>query len=108
MTGGSGADRFAVDTYYGTDTITDFEDGVDRVELYGGLAITSWQGLDSDGDGSVDAQAALLSNGERLILLGHAAPPASLVDGSGVTSIAAQFAIPELTQWSMAGGWGGF
>ena len=106
LTGGSGADRFVVDTYYGTDRITDFEDGVDTLELYGGLTITGWEARDSDGDGIADAQAALLSNGEAIVFDGYSAAPPSLA-GTGLQLHAEQFSIPELASWSMTGGWGG-
>lgn len=107
LTGGDGADTFVVDSYYGTDRITDFEDGVDALALYGGLTITGWESRDTNGDGIADAQAALLSNGQALIFDGLTSAPSSLVSGTGLGLHAEQFAIPELTDWSAGGGWGG-
>jgi Ca2+-binding RTX toxin-like protein len=107
LTGGSGADTFVIDTYYGTDRITDFEDGVDTLALYGGLTITDWEARDSDGDGIADQAAALLSNGEAVLFDGYTAAPASLVSGVGLALHTAQFAIPDLADWSAASGWGG-
>lgn len=107
LTGGGGADTFVVDTYYGTDRITDFEDGVDKLSLYGGLTITGWEARDTNGDGVADAQAALLSNGQALIFDGYTAAPSSLAGGAGLELHSEQFAIPELTDWSATSGWGG-
>lgn len=103
LSGGSGADIFVVDSYYGTDRITDFEDGVDRLALYDGLTITGWENRDTDGDGSADSSAALLSNGEAILFNGLNAP-ASLVDGTAVVHHADHFAIPELAGWTAEGG----
>jgi Ca2+-binding RTX toxin-like protein len=107
LTGGSGADTFVIDTYYGTDRITDFQDGVDTLALYGGLTINGWEGRDTNGDGVSDAQAALLSNGQALIFDGYTAAPSSLASGSGLALHAEQFAIPDLANWSADTGWGG-
>lgn len=107
LTGGGGADTFVMDAYYGTDRITDFEDGVDTLALYGGLTIAGWEARDTDGDGVADAMAALLSNGEAVLFEGYAAAPQSLVDATQLALHAEQFAIPELGTWSMADGWGG-
>ena len=104
LSGGAGADIFVVDTYYGTDRITDFEDGVDRLALYGGLTIEGWEARDTDGDGTIDAQAALLSNGQAVVFKGYTTPPAGLTDGSGLVLHSEQFAIPELTNWTALGG----
>lgn len=105
LTGGSGADIFVVDTYYGSDRITDFEDGSDKLALYGGLTIAGWEGRDTDGDEVVDAQAARLSNGETILFDGYSAPPASLVGTApGLVLHSGPFAIPELSLWTQAGG----
>ena len=105
LTGGSGADIFVVDTYYGSDRITDFEDGTDLLALYGGLTITGWEGRDTNGDEVVDAQAARLSNGQTILFDGHATPPPSLVGTApGLVLHSEQFAIPELTEWTQAEG----
>lgn len=48
LTGGAGADRFVFDNFHGNDRITDFEDGIDRIEIggpttgYGDLTIVNW------------------------------------------------------------------
>lgn len=107
LTGGSGADIFVFDLFGGDNRITDFEDGIDGIALYGGLTISGWQARDRDGDGIIDSQAAMLSDGSSILFEGHSAVPASLADMSGVTLHAGEFAIPELTAWSAPGGWGG-
>lgn len=105
LTGGSGVDIFVFDTNGGDNRITDFEDGVDLIALYGGLSIAGWEGRDTDGDQAVDAQAAILSNGEAILFDGYAAPPASLVGTApGLVLHSEQFAIPELSLWTQAGG----
>ena len=103
LTGGSGADIFVVDSYYGTDRITDFEDSVDRLALYDGLTIQGWETRDSNGDGIADTTAALLSNGQAILFDGINAP-SSLLDGSAVVQHSEQFAIPELTDWTAQAG----
>ena len=107
LTGGSGADTFVLDTYFGTDRITDFEDGVDTLALYGGLTITGWETRDTNGDGTADAYAALLSNNQAVIFDGYTSAPANLVSGTGLALHTEQFAIPDLADWSAATGWGG-
>ena len=100
LTGGSGADTFVFDANGGDNRITDFEDGVDSVQLYGELQITGWDARDSDGDAIHDSQAALLSNGTSILFEGYETPPPSLLNGSNLTMVGAAFAIPELTIWS--------
>lgn len=99
LTGGSGADTFVFDITGSENRITDFEDGIDMVALYGGLSITGWELRDSDGDGIGDSQAALVSNGTSILFEGHADVPASLLDGTALTLSTDAFAIPELTLW---------
>lgn len=51
LRGGSGRDTFVLAPHAGTDTILDFEDGLDRIELTGGLSfdqLTITQGTGSD------------------------------------------------------------
>ena len=100
LTGGSGADSFIFDTNGGDNRVTDFEDGIDTVHLYGGLQIVGWESRDTNGDAAADSQAALLSNGTTILFDGYAAPPPSLLNGTNLTMVAAAFAIPELTTWS--------
>ena len=38
LTGGGGSDRFVLKATQGNDTITDFEDGIDRIILKNGLS----------------------------------------------------------------------
>ena len=104
LTGGSGADIFVIDGYCGTDGITDFEDNLDRVALYGGLTITGWEARDTNGDGTADAAAALLSNGQAILFEGYASAPASLLSGDGLVRHSGHFAIPDLSGWSGSAG----
>ena len=106
LTGGAGSDTFVVDVNATATTIADFGEG-DRLALYGGLTIMGWTGQDSDGDGAADTQLATLSNGMTIRLLGHSSVPAGIADSTALTSHAENFSIPELTDWSMSGGWGG-
>jgi Ca2+-binding RTX toxin-like protein len=104
LTGGTGADLFVVDSYYGTDRITDFEDAIDKLVLFGGLTISGWETRDTNADGTADAAAALLSNGQAIWFDGYLNAPSTLAGGSGVVLHSQQFFIPELTDWSAGAG----
>lgn len=86
LTGGQGVDRFLFGNHNGSDMVTDFEDGVDQVALYDGLAITGWSSADVNSDGLTDSVASL-SDGGSIAFLGQAAVPASLANGSAVMSL---------------------
>ena len=63
LTGGLGEDVFVFGDGGGTDRITDFEVGVDRFALEGGLTIGSVYVVDADADGVADDSLVLLSDG---------------------------------------------
>lgn len=83
LAGGGGGDRFLFGIHNGADTIADFEDGIDQIALYDGLAINGWSSADVNGDGVADAVAAL-SDGGSIAFLGYSAAPSSVADGSAV------------------------
>ncbi len=63
--GGEGADRFSFKTGWGTDTVKDFERGIDVVDLR--QFFTSFQALDTDQDGVITAgDASFALNGGHL------------------------------------------
>jgi hypothetical protein len=69
LTGGSGSDRFVLAVNAGSDTITDFKDGDDRIGLSGGLLfeqLTITQGTDTN---SVDTLIRFTSSNELLATL---------------------------------------
>lgn len=71
MIGGLGEDVFVIAMSNGSDTIVDFQLGVDELEL-AGTAVRSVQDIDVDGDGIVDAAQLQLNSGS-VALLGIAA-----------------------------------
>ncbi len=70
LTGGSGSDIFLLAAGRGTDTITDFQDGIDRLGLYLGLTFAN---LTIRGAGS-NTEIVLTSNNEVLAVLQGIAP----------------------------------
>ena len=69
LTGGAGADEFLISWLGGSDTITDFEAGIDQLVLAQGLSVTRTHLDDANGDGIADLRLTL-SNGARVTLLG--------------------------------------
>ena len=70
LTGGGGADIFVMGRGYGHDVITDFQAGVDRVQL-AGLGLTSF-GQVQAAMTQVGADVSLdVATGERLVFRGH-------------------------------------
>ncbi|MGG7567778.1 SwmB domain-containing protein [Rhodovulum sp. DZ06] len=68
--GGAGADVFVFGPGGGVDVILDFEDGVDRVALGGGVDWAAIEGLISDAEGGA---VLALSDADRLVFEGVAA-----------------------------------
>ena len=68
LTGGGGADHFIYGSRDGSDTITDFEIGIDSFTLQGNVSVDSWVEQDVDGDGVMDT-VFTMSNGETLTFL---------------------------------------
>ncbi|MBM3599542.1 MAG: tandem-95 repeat protein [Alphaproteobacteria bacterium] len=73
--GGDAGDTFVVGGS-GNDTITDFEVGIDRLELQGGATIAGYRETDANNDGRIDTIADL-SDGGSVTMLGVSgiAPP---------------------------------
>ena len=84
LTGGAGSDIFLIASGRGTDTITDFQDGIDRLGLYLGLTFAN---LTIRGAGS-NTEIVLTSNNEVLAILQGIAP-ASITQADFVTAAAA-------------------
>jgi Ca2+-binding RTX toxin-like protein len=84
LTGGAGSDIFLIASGRGTDTITDFQDGIDRLGLYLGLTFAN---LTIRGAGS-NTEIVLTSNNEVLAVLQGIAP-ASITQADFVTAAAA-------------------
>ncbi|MBO9999345.1 MAG: metallophosphoesterase [Cyanobacteria bacterium SID2] len=61
LTGGAGADRFILQTMDGTDTITDFEDGVDTFLLKGSLSYEQLSIVPSDGGAAINFNGQILA-----------------------------------------------
>ncbi|HYD24552.1 MAG TPA: calcium-binding protein [Croceibacterium sp.] len=81
LTGGAGRDTFTINFYEtGDKTITDFESGVDILQIDRSNILSPWTFADVDGDGSLDASTHYqgtvsgLGSGE-IILLGASAEP---------------------------------
>lgn len=67
LTGGAGADTFVLDKSGGSDTVSDFEVGVDRLQLGEGVSVRGVSWVDSDHSGVLDAHIQL-SNGSVTLL----------------------------------------
>ncbi|MEM7599268.1 MAG: hypothetical protein AAF382_16360, partial [Pseudomonadota bacterium] len=68
LTGGGDADEFIFNPGEGDDTITDFELGVDVLQLNEGLSVSSFAEADVDSNGSMDTVLEL-ADGTRVSLL---------------------------------------
>jgi predicted extracellular nuclease len=68
MTGGLGADTFSFSFVSGSDTITDFNVGMDRLLLDFGISVRDTQVQDFDANGQLDLKISL-SNGGDITLL---------------------------------------
>jgi hypothetical protein len=69
LTGGSGSDRFGLAVGAGSDTITDFKDGDDRIGLSGGLLFEQLTIAQGTGTNSVDTLIRFTSSNELLATL---------------------------------------
>ena len=72
LTGGDGADVFVFGRGGGSDIVTDFVVGLDRLEFDDGVAIARTRLFDADGDGSLDTLVSLTNGGGSVTLLGVA------------------------------------
>jgi VCBS repeat-containing protein len=70
LEGGAGADIFQFGKGGGTDTVVDFEVGVDRLELESGIGVAGSQFGDVNGDGVLDLSIAFTHGGGTAVLLG--------------------------------------
>jgi VCBS repeat-containing protein len=70
LEGGAGADIFQFGKGGGTDTVTDFQTGVDRLALESGIGVAGSHVSDVNGDGMLDLTVAFTNGGGSAVLLG--------------------------------------
>lgn len=77
--GGRGSDRFVLAASEGTDTIRDFQDGTDRIQLSGGLNFGQLRITQDNGINAPNTLLRIASSNETLAIL-------SGVQSSSITS----------------------
>ena len=70
LTGGAGADEFIFGRGGGSDVVTDFIVGLDRLVFHDGVTIARTRVFDGDADGSLDTLVSLSNGGGSVLLLG--------------------------------------
>jgi VCBS repeat-containing protein len=70
LNGGAGADIFQFGKGGGSDTVSDFEVGVDRLALEDGISVAGSQTGDVNGDGVLDTTVVFTNGGGSAVLLG--------------------------------------
>jgi Ca2+-binding RTX toxin-like protein len=70
LTGGVGNDTFVFQQSFGTDTVTDYQDGFDKLDLDSGLTFNQLviTAVDADGDGAMDDVSITVGNSTILLL----------------------------------------